>query len=238
MNAREQQLDEQVDRDLDQLLHRLTNAAPPLQLEQRVLAHLEQRETNAGSATTPRGTWLPTLRWPWTLATATAIAALLLAGILLSPHRTQTPQQAVTTPHATPTEQIAANVVPAPPQSRSTVELPGPPRRAVHHASATASAGAQAPSRTLDPAVCHCDPVAVTEASAPSHPAPPLPLTRAERHMLLLLRDGETEELAALNPDLRDLEFQRSRDDFNRFFAPPQPSSNSKPHTPQGNDQP
>jgi len=75
------------------------------------------------------------------------------------------------------------------------------------------------PSRLPTP-LCDCDPIALAESNAPSHPAPQMPLTQQERLMLSVLRSGNQEEIAALNPTERDASLARDRADFQHFFAP------------------
>jgi hypothetical protein len=53
-----------------------------------------------------------------------------------------------------------------------------------------------------------------------------MPLTQQERLMLDVLRSGDQEEIAALNPTERDALFARDQAAFQDFFAPPTSAPN------------
>ncbi len=67
------------------------------------------------------------------------------------------------------------------------------------------------------------DAIALAETLAPSRPAPPEPLTQQELLALAVLRSGDQEEIAALNPAQREANLVTEELAFNRFFAPPKP---------------
>ena len=236
MNAHD--LEQQMDHDIDRVLRELSSP-PPAHLEQRVLATLAQRQTQSEEHASPRRLWLTSPRLSWAVASVAAAAVLAASAIVPRMHRE--PQQiathvqpASTQPAALP--QIADTLSESPIAPAPFV----PMHQTLRHGSVVVRPALEASlDPTTDPATCHCDPVAIAEASAPSHPAPPVPLTREERHMLMLVRSGEPQQLAVLDPNLRDLDFQRERTDFNRFFE----TSQTKPTLPtnatkQGNDQP
>jgi len=62
-----------------------------------------------------------------------------------------------------------------------------------------------------------------------SFPAPPAPLTEQERLLLRLARASDPVQVAMLTPNELALEEARSRKEFQRFFAPPDPAPNDIP---------
>lgn len=227
-----------MNQDIDRVLRGLSSTTPA-HMEQRVLAALAQRQTRSEKHESPRRPWIITPRLSWTLAGLAAAA--VLAAIVIVPRVHRATQQV--TAHHDPVAaqpdapQQAANTVPHPPLTRPRNAQPPHHEQLPHIDTPRPILAAD-----LDPTTCHCDPLAIAEASAPSHPSPPVPLTREERHMVMLVSSGEPQQLAVLDPNLRDLEFQRERADFNRFFASQwteaSTSTNSTSTSKQGNEQP
>jgi hypothetical protein len=62
-----------------------------------------------------------------------------------------------------------------------------------------------------------------------SFPAPPAPLTEQERLLLQLARASDPVQVAMLTPDELALEEARNREEFQRFFPPPDPAPNDVP---------
>jgi hypothetical protein len=63
------------------------------------------------------------------------------------------------------------------------------------------------------------DSVALSEMLAPSHPAPPMPLTEQERLLLRIAHKGDPVEMAVLNPKLRAAQDEEEETEFQRFFG-------------------
>lgn len=69
------------------------------------------------------------------------------------------------------------------------------------------------------------------ESDAPSHPAPPLPLTTQERALIRLVQTASPRQLATLNPEeYAKLEAQSALK-FEKYFAPPAPPSTADGNT-------
>jgi hypothetical protein len=64
------------------------------------------------------------------------------------------------------------------------------------------------------------DSLALREMTAPSHPAPPLPLTAQEKLLLRVVHKGDPVELAMLNPEVRARQIADSQAEFQKFFVP------------------
>ncbi len=62
------------------------------------------------------------------------------------------------------------------------------------------------------------DSLAVSEMMAPSQPAPEVPLTEQERLLLQVVRRGDPEELAMLEPEKRAARDEKEKADVKRFF--------------------
>jgi hypothetical protein len=65
------------------------------------------------------------------------------------------------------------------------------------------------------------DEIAVSEMLAPSHPAPPMPLTEQEKLLMRLVRRSDPVELAMLDSKLGALKDAEEKAEFQRFFVPP-----------------
>jgi hypothetical protein len=64
------------------------------------------------------------------------------------------------------------------------------------------------------------DSLALREMMAPSHPAPPMPLTKEEKLLLRVVHKGDPAELAMLDPEVRARLIADSRAEFQKFFEP------------------
>ena len=63
------------------------------------------------------------------------------------------------------------------------------------------------------------DSVALSEMLAPSHPAPPMPLTEQERLLLRIAHRGDPVEMAMLDPMVRATRDAEEQTEFQRFFG-------------------
>ena len=88
------------------------------------------------------------------------------------------------------------------------------------------------------------DALALAEMQAPSHPAPPVPLTEEERMLLRIAHPTTLMELAMVDPVLLKNEDAREKAEYEEFFAPPKAVAQDAPNTPDeqkvapGKDQP
>jgi hypothetical protein len=210
------------DNAIDKTLTALKRAAPPQDMEARILLRLQQhapaapfrwRDLLTGSALA--AAW-------WRGALSGAAAAMLLVGALLfAQHGLRTrPGQAVSqiaAKHSAPTlvpvvassQRAAANDSRAKPCT-----TPGLPRTA-HIVPAYRA-------QTLPSA-----------SFAPSHPAPELPLTAQERALVRLVQTVNPKQLASFSLDAQEKAETQEIDDFNKFFTPP-----PEPPQPPDNDSP
>jgi hypothetical protein len=62
------------------------------------------------------------------------------------------------------------------------------------------------------------DSLAMSEMMAPSQPAPEIPLTEQERLFLQVVRRGDPEELAMLEPEKRAARSETEKEEVERFF--------------------
>jgi len=202
---------------IDQVLTALRTTEPPPGLEERVAQRIAARLALSAEARTlttsplfpaahpaspsffavilnavkdPRILLAPARRY--SVAAAALTLLLALTTITLLHHRTP-----ATTAHTTP-------IVVTP---RSSLGLEGAGRQFYHRApTGTTALAAEAISnplprsaQDLPPSAQDLDTIALAETLAPSHPAPPLPLTAQEHLMLVAMRPGQPIQLAELD---------------------------------------
>lgn len=177
---------------IDRVLHALRTTEPPAGLEQRIAARLAQAsEARTPSAASPAPSPIAGLLRavaPAKLYTAAALTlAVASATLAILNHRS---------PADTVAPARASSWAPALPQNSTvatTTTIPSPERAAAHapHPSAVIS-----PSPS--PSAPDLDQIALAETLAPSHPAPPMPLTAQEHLMLAASRPGQPIQLAEL----------------------------------------
>ena len=207
MNHREIDPDEAIDR----LLKGLCDVEPPQGMQRRIL-------NAAATERTPlRQNWSITPAKSWTLAvTSVAIAAVAITW-MMNKGQPDEHDNAERGRHGAHTAVSAAQI--------PTVEFSPAQQPHARHVLTTLDHKASNTER-LDPE----DALALSEMKAPSHPAPPMPLTEQELLLIRILRKGDPVELAMLDPKFRTNEEASRRADFDRFFAPP-PSPDAKPTT-------
>jgi hypothetical protein len=173
------------EQDIDRVLTALRDAQPTSGMESRILQAIEHRISTSSR-------WTPWMQW--------SIAALATAAIILA--------IALTTHNNQPTTaNIAQSLLPAPTPNLSSQQKLAPfapanlssrPKSAlfadVVERPAVPSAGQPT---TADSAR---DRLAMEETQAPSHPAPPLPLTSDERLLLRAAQRSEPVQIAQLEP--------------------------------------
>ena len=188
---------DEIETSINRVLTGFRTATPTEGIEHRILRVLEKR------ATAPS-------RWRFTVPATWAFAAASIATVVLcSAHQ-----------HRQGTARIASPPSPLAPGSKplrdardKLAKSQSPMARMYisNHVSKTTTAAPE-PMSTEDA-------LAVYESQAPSHPAPPMPLTEQEQLLVRILRKGDPVELAMLDPKLRSSEEASSRADFDRFFS-------------------
>ena len=192
---------------IDRALRALTSTAPPAGIEDRVLQRLAEQRITAPMS---RSAWL---RGAITgaLAATTACAALFFT---LRAHQTTLQ---------------TATVAGVPHSSRSLTrdewEETPPPATSVALRSSAPCPGApfmrdrQSANEWEEKSSSH--PAHLIPASfAPSHPAPPAPLTAQERALVQLTRNASPALLASLSPAAQQKADAKRQADFDAFFAP------------------
>lgn len=212
----------QHDDAVDKVLSALRDAAPPEGMEARIARRLQQhlaapptapfcwREVFANSALA--GAW-----WRGAITGAAAVllvtATFLLAGHLLQTHQ----DRASTATNGAANRNIAPAATPVDDSSHG---APGGETRAQPCARPAMMRTASAvPAYTSDALRAETR----IESDAPSHPAPPLPLTDQERALIRLVQTASPRQLAVIDPEeYANLEAQSALK-FEKFFAPPAP---------------
>jgi hypothetical protein len=169
--------DQKPEQDIDRVLTSLGQAAAPAGLEARI-AHrlLQTREI-------PASTYSFWSVWNAKLAATAAILALISFTAISLHHRPDTASRTPTAPNS-----ITAQTGTKKPLSLKVTTTPQLIPTTVHRS---------AP-HTITP-LCDCDPTALAETLAPSHPAPIQPLTPQERLLVLATRRGSPIEVAELD---------------------------------------
>jgi hypothetical protein len=206
------------DQTITRVLHALRDAPAPTGLEARVLHNLQQARV---AQLTPRRTsfWSRLAPWPIDLRipAATLAAAAVLVLLLTHKHAT-TPNHSVSiASENSPTSNPAIATTQPPPNHRmSQASLLTPALPQASKPTLT-SISSSLPETKLSPE----DQLALEEASAPSQPAPPMPLTAQERLLLRAARPGSAIEVAELDqlrePILRAATAARDRANLQRY---------------------
>ncbi len=246
----------QPDQSIDRTLTALRSAAPPEGMEARIADRLAARGVPHSSrlggmsgilaALLPQSAWL---RGALTgaVAASLAFAALLFATHLTHPHPSQSVElnspalkgrgfsRAVSATQAegalapesiSPCAPPLTHAAPAilsrvPHSSRGLLRDEWEEQRRVPHPSS-----AWVGTATTTSHAAHLIPASF----APSHPAPPAPLTAQERALVQLVRTATPAELAALNPATQEKADADREAAFQKFFAPPpEPPAADKP---------
>ncbi|WP_158821896.1 hypothetical protein [Granulicella sp. S156] len=182
----------------DELIHQaltgLRGAKPRDGMDQRLLGALEKH----AAAPTPFWSRAIRLPWRWQFAAAIPVAAALvvtIAHLTLGNNVTTTATLQQPSAHTV----IATNTSPKSICPSNESECPKPPvletPRLQRVTKTTSTPDASQP----NPLIAN-DQQALDDTNAPSHPAPPMPLTQQERLLLRATRRGEPTEVAELEP--------------------------------------
>lgn len=189
-----------LDKALDSALASYTPAAPRFGFEERLRARM------AAEAVLPRRP-----RFPLPLLWVGAAVIASVAGLLVLLHRPHAP--------SAPSTSAEARHI-APPQRQASVSG-GPVDPARVYAGITPpahrprpAAGSREPVR---PSMSAIDVATLQEMRAASHPAPEEPLTHQEKLLLSIVRKGDPQEMAMLNPVIRQQQEAQSEAEFNQF---------------------
>ncbi len=213
----------QPDIAIDRVLHALRTTEPPAGLEQRIAARLAQAaEARTAASAFPQSAQsglisyfaviLNAVKDPRILLAAarrkfiaTAALTLLIALTtltLLHHHPATTTAQTDFRAHANPAPQSLATTSLRTTQDRTVnFTLEGAGLQSRHHAPAATSAlpaGVISHPPSPSAQTPDLDQLALAETLAPSHPAPPMPLTAQEHLMLAATRPGQPIQLAEL----------------------------------------
>jgi hypothetical protein len=221
-----------IDQNIERVLTGLRHTAPTTDLEARIHQHLAQTTTAnpqrlsfpaviLSIAKDPRIVFGSSAGFAAVTAATCAVIALLM--LLTHPPRTQpssangTSQPAIVIP-TTPTGNPAPDV--------RAVALAS--HRATNWVARRPNVRSDAPTLIAEVAPApDLDAIALAETLTPSHPAPPMPLTRQEYLILTILRSGDQPQIAELDPAEREAALNRDRAEFNQFFQPLPPTSST-----------
>lgn len=198
----------QADEAIDRVLAGLRDSEAPAGMEGRILQAMQARV--AAEPVEKPGLW----SWPRMAGCGALLAGLLVVVAVLVPHRGHTSGQ----------ERVVAKQVAAAPAMAA--EPPGPVMQA------------RVRDRLAEPVLIHAkraivvpkpdvdsnaveDALAQEEMLAPSHPAPPLPMTAQEKLLVRAVRRHDPDELAMLNPEEQKKVEAKDEAAFKFFFGIP-----------------
>jgi hypothetical protein len=236
MNANTPHLaNDAVDHNIDRALSALRDAQPRSGLNSRILASLEHR------AAQPQRSGLD-FSAHLALWSATSAAILAIASLMILHRQTTDPAQATqravilseaSRPHREAQSKTPVGPMTAEPFSTTNLtESSTEPTHRLAHRSLKSTMPAPCPQSgcpthdevaAMSGATQDLDAQALADLHAPSHPAPPLPLTPQEKLFLRMLRYGNATELAQLDPIVRAKEDADETTAFKAFFPDPPP---------------
>ncbi|SNT31293.1 hypothetical protein SAMN05421770_107120 [Granulicella rosea] len=216
---------------IEKVLGGLREVQAPAGLEQRVLRRVAEMEA-AGPRPVWQPVWLASLGRGRSMAYGLAVAALIAGGAALlavrrpvrmgldSAQGFSAARTAEDAPDASKNRQRHEPRQGAFAALRTTSSLGDGRQKAIRSKRLSGVfSDARRPATPEDAA----ESKALSDTLAASHPAPPMPLTEQERLLLKIAHTGDPEELAALNPELRDRALAKGAADFRAFFPPPPP---------------
>ena len=222
-----QNQNQQADAQLDRLLAHLNHAVPSVDLHTRLLHRLEDHVHSAPPHNRLRS------RLQTQAAAFWAFGIVGTAGVLaaLAPWLTQHPLH--------PGRPTPATVAMQPPSTRTQppehgnpvsspfVHSPFTTAKLIAHQNPPFAAQPQPHIRNLTPSPEEAQ--ALDDLHAPSHPAPPMPLTAQERLLTRMLRHDNDVQLAQLASEPGETRPGNERAAFQKFFDPPPPPQPEDP---------
>lgn len=214
-----------LDSHIDRTLRALDDVQPPANLQHRLLAALEDRQTQP--LTSPLTTRMKALTsWPASSRLVfSGVALALCIGLLYAYRKPLHP-----TPKLPNSPLITERTPSTPEQSPTTPELPNSqlktertPSNPTFQISITNSPTRPAEITQPTSNQTALDRVALEDFNAPSTLAPPMPPTAQERLVRLMLRSGEKQNLAQLDL-VQQAAFSRAEQSAVREFFDPPPS--------------
>jgi hypothetical protein len=185
----------QTDEAIERTLAALREVEPTAGIQQRILANLETQATSQPHA------WRGLLPQ---FAFAMAVASLVILAINLPLLRPRTP---IVARSIIPSQAKYYAVATNPTAVTTSIKPPVVHKVRVAKAVSMMSATSQE------------DELLLSELHAPSMPAPPLPLTDEEKHLLHIVTIAGPKPLDILNAKIRDQEMAASKAEFQQFFA-------------------
>ena len=207
------------DHTIDRALSALRDAQPRSGLNGRILTALDHRAT--AQQTTRFRISAHIALWAATSAALIAIASLAILHHHATPANLARAPQSNLTSNTTDTAQLHLPAIAR--QRISTapaLSIGRHPERSVAQRRTPVSTDAATPNTD---GITPTDAQALADLHAPSHPAPPLPLTPQERLFLHILRYGNVTELAELDPMVRAKQDADETAAFKAFFPDPPP---------------
>jgi hypothetical protein len=210
----------QADEAIDRVLAGLRESEAPVGLEGRILQAMQVR---AAAEPVEKPGW-----WSWSrmAGCGAVLAGLLLVAAVSVPHRApkagQEPVVATRVESAPMVTADRAQVDQVQAQSQVQVQAM---QAQVHRMGAKGmpAGAAKVNAGSQEPADSNAaeDALAREEMLAPSHPAPPLPMTAQEKLLVQVISRHDPDELAMLNPEEQEKIEAKDEEAFKKFFGIP-----------------
>lgn len=206
-----------TDESIDSLLAGIRNAEPPAGMGRRILQTLQQRVSTETARTGPKWSGLarPVL---WSAASSLVVAVLITLAVRFPAlhRRAADPTPKSATQAAVITSPKATGI----PEEADGLEQDGTRANAANWLNASHGPARATAVRALPPQDAE-DAIALAEMRAPSHPAPPMPLTEQERLLQHVAQSGDPQQMAALDPGVRAKQEIEAKAEVEAFFRPP-----------------
>lgn len=206
------------DQDLEAVLKALKTADIPPAIDQRILARLNAIETVRS----------PVRSWWFRMLTPVSLACLLVVCVVaLNVMSVRGPaSQRSAIGQSAPAQPAIASLVTGPAERKSAVVLTRSDVRAAQ--SPAGDQGHGTPAVLSGPRFAAAGlplPVSSSRGAAdlPSMLAPPLPVTAQEKLLIQAATGPQEDQLAVLNPEIRERQLARSQEEYNAFFPKPLP---------------
>ncbi len=205
----------QADEAIDRVLTGLRESEAPAGLEGRILQAMRARVAMNSVENQPWWTW------PRLAGCGALLAGLLVLVAVSVPHRVhRVAPEPVVARHVEPAPAVIAEKAAAVGQARVPPRVTKPLLVRVEAASGRKGAP---DSNSAE------DALAREEMLAPSHPAPPLPMTAQEKLFRQAVIEEHFDQLAMLNPEEREKANTKADDEFGNFFGTRKPSKQEEP---------
>jgi hypothetical protein len=214
------------DEAIDKALAALRHAIPPEGMNARIAQRLAQTPAPAPGRSNLFHSSTLTGAWGRGAATGAATAMLAMGLLLLATHLLRTRSTPTQRPNLTVNKGAATPAI-VPVSASLSRPADAQPATGALNSPCVRETPLSLRRTSATPIETQVRADRVAEVTAPSHPAPELPLTAEERELVHLARTADPQVLATINPETQAKLLAEEAAEFEHFFAPP-PTSSAK----------